>query len=162
MAMFCISCGASDPKTFYVSVKNCCKECHKKRIRENRQKNVEYYRAYDAHRFQNDPKVKERLFRYQETDAGKSSMARAKAKWIATHPEERSAQNALNNAIRDGKIKKPSHCSVCGKGGRIHGHHDDYTRPLDVVWCCSPCHKNIHHQLESQTESKGGGRDATP
>jgi hypothetical protein len=26
----------------------------------------------------------------------------------------------------------------------MSGHHEDYSRPMDVVWCCASCHGAIH------------------
>jgi hypothetical protein len=26
----------------------------------------------------------------------------------------------------------------------LHAHHDDYSRPLDVVWLCPSCHRQHH------------------
>jgi hypothetical protein len=56
-------------------------------------------------------------------------------------PEEVVARNAINNGIRDGRVFRPDSCSVCGKTGRLDGHHRDYTKPLDVVWLCISCHR---------------------
>jgi ribosomal protein S27AE len=65
---------------------------------------------------------------------------RANAKrWIARYPERYRAHNAANNAIRDGKMKREP-CQRCGSKAFVHKHHDDYAKPLDVVWLCARCH----------------------
>lgn len=53
--------------------------------------------------------------------------------------EKRHMYNVLNGAVKRGKIRKPSTCSKCGRGGRICGWHRDHTKPLKVVWLCSRC-----------------------
>ena len=53
----------------------------------------------------------------------------------------RSAMSRVNYAIKTGKITKPDICSRCGKHGkRIDGHHENYQKPLKVVWLCTKCH----------------------
>lgn len=147
----CKKCGAEKQLShFYKHPKaadghdSSCKECRKDAVRENRKKNAEYYRAYDAKRFQEDPRVKERHLRYQATPAGRESMARAKEKWHKSNPEKRAAHFLLNNRVRDGKIVKPARCQECGSAGRIEGHHEDYSKPLEVEWLCPQCHTNRH------------------
>jgi hypothetical protein len=141
----CKVCGVTSKNAeFYAGVTSRCKECHKALVKKNRQEKADYYREYDAKRFQIDPRVKARHKRYQETEPGKASIAKSKRKWQLNSPEKRAAHCILNNAVRDGKVTKPSICVICGNGGRIHGHHEDYTKPLDVIWCCPQCHYNIH------------------
>lgn len=148
MTHTCKVCGVtSDVAEFYNRVNNRCKECHKKNVRENRKEKIEYYREYDAKRFQEDPRVIERHKRYQKTESGKLSMQTSRRKWIKKSPEKRAAHIILNNAVRNGLIKKPNYCSKCGKkevSRRIHAHHHDYTKPVDVTWLCTQCHKDEH------------------
>ena len=63
-------------------------------------------------------------------------------KSIAKWPERQKARNAVNHAVRTGKIIKPVACDECGTGGRIEGHHTDYTKPLEVSWLCTGCHSS--------------------
>ncbi|KKK86996.1 hypothetical protein LCGC14_2757690, partial [marine sediment metagenome] len=47
---------------------------------------------------------------------------------------KKSVQVALKTAVDAGRITKPKECSTCGAGGMIHGHHTDYSKPLEVMW----------------------------
>jgi hypothetical protein len=137
----------SDVAEFYTGVTNRCKECHKRKVKENREEKLDYYREYDAKRFQEDPKVRERHKEYKRTPAGKLSVEASRIKWIEKSPEKRAAHVILGNAVKNGLIEKPNFCSKCGKkevSRRIHAHHHDYTKPVDVIWLCVQCHKDEH------------------
>lgn len=54
------------------------------------------------------------------------------------------ARNAVRLAIKAGKMTRPDRCSACGAVGDVHGHHDDYSKRLDVRWLCPPCHTDAH------------------
>lgn len=58
-------------------------------------------------------------------------------------PEKFKARDALNGAVRRGKIKRGP-CVKCGEI-KTEGHHTDYSKPLDVLWFCRQCHENEHH-----------------
>lgn len=104
---------------------NKCKECNKKDVRENRENKLEYYRAYDRERGARQDS--EYIRRYREDN-----------------PIKYGATTMVGNAVRDGRLKRPDDCEVCGGADRIHGHHDDYSRPLDVRWLCAACHQEWH------------------
>ena len=65
---------------------------------------------------------------------------------------QRVAWNAVAKAIKEGNLVRPKICSACGKKppesatrwALIHAHHHKgYDHPLDVVWVCASCHKDI-------------------
>lgn len=47
-------------------------------------------------------------------------------------------------AVKRGVLTRPSVCSECSQEKSLHGHHEDYSRPLEVVWLCCRCHKRRH------------------
>jgi hypothetical protein len=104
-----------------------CKECTKKDANEHRLKNLEKIRAYDRRRASQPHRVANRL--------------RVVSEYTTKFPERAKANNAVTNAVRDGRLKKLP-CLVCGE--KAVGHHPDYSRPLDVVWLCQAHHKQAH------------------
>lgn len=112
---------------------NKCKDCNKKDVRENRAANIEYYREYDVAR----AKTKERR---------KLSSEQCK-KYREANKVKYAAHVLVSNAVRDGRLVKADKCEQCETSETIlHGHHDDYTKPLDVRWLCPSCHSAWHKE----------------
>src|SRR6188508_2417019 len=47
------------------------------------------------------------------------------------------ARKAVKEALASGALVKPKTCERCGwkpQQNLLHGHHPDYTKPLQVVW----------------------------
>lgn len=44
--------------------------------------------------------------------------------------------------LKRGKIKK-KRCLIC-ESENSQMHHEDYSKPLDVIWLCRPCHLAWH------------------
>lgn len=62
---------------------------------------------------------------------------------ILRWPEKDEARKAVRIAIERGElIREP--CEVCGATENIEGHHDDYSKPLDVRWLCRTHHRELH------------------
>ena len=123
---------------------NKCKECNKKDVRKNYRKNIDHYKEYDRARAMLPHRVELRD-KYQQTEAGKEAMQRSKKSWMRRNPIKRMANIIVGNAVRSGKLVKPSNCEDCGsEPNRLHGHHDDYAFPLVVRWLCPGCHNNWH------------------
>jgi hypothetical protein len=135
MTKACIECGVPKLLSEYYrhpgmadGTLGVCKVCHKRRMKERRLTNP-YVQEYDRERY-HDP-------------ARKARTAEIAQRWAAQNPEARRAQYAVNNAVRDGRLKKMP-CALCGSENNIQGHHKDYGRPLDVVWLCATCHHRVH------------------
>lgn len=54
------------------------------------------------------------------------------------------AREAVNAAIRYGRMRRPGACDRCRASVRVHGHHEDYGKPLEVLWLCARCHTDQH------------------
>lgn len=64
------------------------------------------------------------------------------------HPEKRVAHQAVQTAIRNGTLTAQP-CSACG-APKTHAHHDDYSKPLDVLWLCHGHHMERHAMLRER------------
>ena len=56
------------------------------------------------------------------------------------------ARLLLNCAIRRGDMQKPDCCDECAARGRVTGHHENYSKPYDVIWLCYECHGKRHRK----------------
>lgn len=146
----CFKCGEVKPLSdFYNHPRmrdghvNKCKECNKKDVRENRKLKSDYYNEFDRNRARLPHRIKAKK-EYLKTENGKKSKIKSTKKWRNKNQIKKKAINALNNAVREGRIIKQRTCSECGSGGRIHGHHCDYSKPFDVMWLCPSCHVKWH------------------
>ncbi len=103
---------------------NKCIDCALADVKKYRLGNLDRIRAYDRKRGARQTHESTKAYR-------------------AKYPERYRANNMLNNHLRAGNMsRKP--CEVCGSEEKIHGHHDDYSKPLDVRWLCPVHHKAVH------------------
>lgn len=58
----------------------------------------------------------------------------------------------VSKAIRKGLLQRPTLCESCKRTGigRIAAHHDDYTKPLEIIWLCGSCHVRRHWRLRNE------------
>jgi|LSQX01.1.fsa_nt_gb hypothetical protein len=126
---------------------NKCKECNKLDVRENRKKNIEYYREYDRSRA-NQPQRADARHEYQKSERGRSVLSKAKALYIKNNAKKRSSHTKIRNGIRDGIIF-PLPCEICGHE-KTEAHHSHYDLPLHVTWLCSKHHAKLHKEFRNQ------------
>lgn len=132
----CFKCDQKKPASeFYRHPKmadgrlNKCIECAKHDVRTHRKLN-DSVREYDRRRYQENPERRVK------------SMENAR-RWNAQNIDGYRAHYTVSNAVRDGRLKRKP-CEACGSGERVHAHHHDYAKPLDVTWLCATCHHRHH------------------
>lgn len=66
--------------------------------------------------------------------------------------KRQAARLTLNKAVKSGKVSKPDHCENCEETRSLHGHHADYSKPLEVDWLCHDCHVTIHKIIDENSK----------
>lgn len=121
-----------------------CRECFNERSKG-------YNKSGREKRFKENPeKVREQ--KRQESrlrnQRHPEKMTAQTYKYWGEHPERYGLQNIVRLAVERGEIHKPGKCSMCPREGcKIEAHHPDYTKPLEVVWLCSSCHKKVERRI---------------
>jgi hypothetical protein len=67
------------------------------------------------------------------------------------------AMNQVYRAVRSGRLVKPETCSECGtktERHRLHAHHENYRKPIDVVWLCASCHGRLSAAQQWNTPTR--------
>ncbi len=150
MMKYCSGCGLTKSRSEFSKrvasrdgLCSRCKVCLAKYVRGyyqiNRTKILEQKREYGR-----THKVK--IAEWDRSSVGKESHRKNDENQRAKHPERVKAANALNHAVRDGKIERPSICEHCDKKKFVEGHHWSYLEEhwLDVEWLCILCHRKLH------------------
>jgi hypothetical protein len=136
-----MDCGIEKPPTeFYThpamadGLLGRCRPCYRIAVRTNRQKKVDYYRAYDRERYATDAERHARVDEY-----GRQRRLRWPRVLIL---QREKARRWVNAAIAKGRMIRGA-CEVCG-APKADGHHEDYSKPLVVRWLCRVHHAKIH------------------
>lgn len=134
----CFKCSAVKPlEEFYKhpmmadGYVNKCKECNKNDVTTHRNKNVETIRAYDRERGKHPERIK--------------AMAEITRAWRAQDSRRSLAHTSVAKAIRNGSLVRQP-CCRCDAAKSV-AHHEDYDKPLEVMWLCQPCHKQRHKEI---------------
>jgi hypothetical protein len=121
-------------RTTKTGLSNWCKLCCSEQQKEYRKTN-RYKKKPEKHRQTEAYKLKRKLY-------CRDNRLRMKA------------NSQVLRAIRRGDLKRPQYCSKCKKHCRPHGHHDNYNKPLKVVWLCRSCHVSLHVDIAKREGTK--------
>jgi hypothetical protein len=129
----CSTCYEDKPVTeFYRSTLNkdgllgYCKICHNQKIKNKKQS--------------------KKLLSFDE-------VAPHKKFWLAENKLKRKAHQSVAYAIQTGKLVRQP-CERCGTTQHVVAHHEDYNKPLDVLWLCKQHHKERHMEIERENKNK--------
>jgi hypothetical protein len=135
----CFKCSTVKPLTEFYKHKamadghlNKCKDCAKKDSLGHRNKNIERIREYDRKRGKLAHRIALRTI--------------VNRNWRAEDRRRQRAHDAVRYAIMTGRMVKQS-CERC-ESTKTVAHHEDYDKPLSVMWLCQPCHKQRHKELK--------------
>lgn len=144
----CFKCGIPQPLSCYYKHAMCrdghlnkCKECTKQDAADRLAINKLNPVWVDAERERG--RIKQRR-RRAGIKAAPLRMATTKkeAKLRTRDPLKKKAHVTYNYALRTGKLKRQP-CAICGLQ-KTEGHHEDYSKPLEVIWLCKQHHTELH------------------
>jgi len=146
-------------RKYYLANKEKIKERVKKYWHKNKEEineRREYFKEYNANyhkcdvakearkRWRKNNPDKVRKQKIKDYEDNKERYIEYQTKWSIDNREKKRAHVAIYDAIKRGDIIKPTKCSKCDKEKRLHAHHEDYTKPLEVKWLCQSCHIAEH------------------
>lgn len=120
---------------------NKCKSCTKIDVENRRNEKLKDIDWVLSERKRHREKSK----RYREL--GRISKNNAGKKWTLNNPEKKRAHLLVKRALKSGKLHRHP-CFVCGN--KAQAHHDDYSKPLDVIWVCPKHHGELHVKINER------------
>ena len=128
--MICAKCGGDKALSdFYrrhdssTGLDYWCKSCHKEYSHARYQTHKPELLAQMAQRRANNPGIRGRDLK----------------KYWAKYPERLTCFYAYQAALHRGDLVRQP-CERCHTTKNVHGHHADYSKPLEVTWLCVRCH----------------------
>ncbi len=67
-------------------------------------------------------------------------------KYRKENPDKERSRWMVAEAIKSGKLVREP-CVECGEK-KVHGHHEDYSKHLEVIWLCQEHHADLHRNKE--------------
>ena len=123
-------------------------EKYKIALRHYRQKSEKH--KVSNKRYQKTEKGKATLRRYYQSEKGKVASRKFSLLYNIRYPERRKAGNAVNSAIRAGKLPCPNslQCYYCPNPAQEY-HHPNYAKKhrLDVLPICKKCHIKLRFKM---------------
>lgn len=118
---------------------------HKKWVANNIEKVKKYQKAYQ----QTHPQLYSKYYKkWRIKNKKRVNEWHREYYSIISNKIKRNCRNTLNNALRYNKIKK----GICVFYGneKVEAHHNDYLKPLEVVWLCKKCHLKLHKEIKGR------------
>lgn len=122
--------------------------------RENKEKVNEAHRKWWLENGERYSEVRKLKYanRSEEKKEKDKLVGRAFSKlYYKRNPEKSKARKLVSYFINQrGYMSKPKCCSKCKEEKKLEAHHEDYTKPLDVIWMCKSCHTKYHKEKKRE------------
>lgn len=132
----CFKCGETKPRSEFYNHPMMgdgklgkCKSCTKKDANEHRRCHLERIRKYDRIRSKLPHRISQAVRRTKRSRKNVRGYE--------------NAHNAVARAIIRGRLQRKP-CEMCGTTAFVAAHHDDYSKPLAVMWLCPIHHASRH------------------
>jgi len=89
-----------------------------------------------------------RAKKYRATSEGKKKIYDAVKKSMKKHKQHTLARGQVKEALKYGRLIRPDKCEECEQKLPLQGHHEDYSKSLEVNWLCRSCHSNRHREIK--------------
>ena len=159
------------------SLEGFCKECKKEKLKKTKEKNPEKYREKERlrsqkrrqtkewkewrkdYQFRNREKISKKAIeeyhkknglqqqkKWKERNKGKIRQYLIKSR--KKYPYKVAARKYVSIALNSGILTRPHVCSKCFKECKTEAHHEDYLKPLEIIWLCRSCHGKEHRKYD--------------
>lgn len=98
-------------------------------------------KALEAYHKKNQLKV-QRVWKSKNKERVNSYSRKEKKR----NPFKHATRVLVGAAIKEGILARPDKCSRCLKECKAEAHHEDYMKPLEVIWLCRSCHGKEHRK----------------
>jgi len=119
------------------------------RRKNYKEKQTEEIKAYNQKYYnENKDRIKENSYKnyLNLSEDKKKKRVEQVRNWRANNRHKSNAWSAVGNALIRGDLIKPVICEKCNCKDILHAHHEDYNKPLEIVWVCHSCHMKIHKE----------------
>lgn len=153
---YCRICKSLESKKYNTENREKCREKLRKWREENPQKNTEYSQVYReknhekirARASTKSSKEKQKVASKRWYEENKEHVRKVNAEWKRKNRKVANSHSLVAKHVKLGKLLRPKRCQKCKTDqGKMEAHHEDYDKPLEVVWLCFKCHKKIHGKL---------------
>lgn len=102
--------------------------------------------------FQLRRREERKRYRLRHPERVKASRNVSRDRWKTANRQKVRVHCMVRTALENGSLIKPAKCEMrispfCGRVKNLHAHHEDYSKPLEVIWACQDCHME-YHRLE--------------
>ena len=112
--------------------------------RKRRRENHEAVNANERKRYrENRDAINDHRRKWRSEN--REAVNRHQRNYFRKYPDRKRAKAAIRDAIRRGHLI-PEPCFACA-AEKVDAHHEDYSKPYEILWLCRSCHTAYHDFL---------------